>query len=146
MALRALVFDDEEDVRDILTLFLRARGYEVLSFSDPGTFNTRCSCSEGKPCGDILITDNRMPRLTGLELVRRLLRNGCNGVVRNMAVISGHWTGADLREAGRLGCKTFHKPFRMEEIYKWLDECEGRINANSKLIDRPDVSVNCNVA
>ncbi len=127
MSLMVFVFDDEEDIRDVLTLFLQERGYKVKTFSDPLGFNTRCSCSQGERCGDILITDQNMPGLTGLELIKQLIRNGCRGIVRHMAVISGSWTEEALREAKKLGCKILNKPFNIEELYNWLDECEKSI-------------------
>jgi hypothetical protein len=52
-----------------------------------------------------------------------------------IALMSGAWLNSDLQRAKELGCQAFHKPFLLDEIKKWLDDCEKRINRNSVLSD-----------
>lgn len=143
MRLRVFVFDDDEQIRSLLSIILEQRGYEVLSFPDPSYYpidlDAECSCPEGYVCGDILITDNCMPNMTGIEFVQKI-RNCYRGIAQNKAVISAAWAVVDLEQAKRLGCRIFQKPFSIKEITRWLDECEQRIDSNRKLIDLPDVS------
>ena len=137
MKIRALVFEDDESMRELLALLLEKRGYEVMAFSDPTVCNlytrNECPCQRDYACSDIIITDVEMPRMTGLELLEHQARNGCKALPENKAVISGIWTPERREEAERLGCRTFEKPFPLDDLDKWLDECEKRIAPGRKL-------------
>jgi hypothetical protein len=74
-----------------------------------------------------------MPNITGLEFVENQIKKGCK--VKNVALISGAWSESDLEYTQRLGCQPFHKPFTIDEINEWLDECENKINPNRLLSD-----------
>lgn len=65
---RLLVVDDDESVRAMLILVLDRAGYQVDTASDgiEGLAKLRANKY------DLLISDNQMPRLTGLEMVRQL--------------------------------------------------------------------------
>jgi CheY-like chemotaxis protein len=76
-----------------------------------------------------------MPNMTGLEFIEHQKSNGCK--VQNVAVMSGSWTDEEREHAKRLGCRTFKKPFKIDEIKKWLDACEKKLDSNSKLLDLP---------
>jgi hypothetical protein len=73
--------------------------------------------------------------MTGFEFIEHLKSSGCK--VQNIAVISGRCTDENLEYAKSLDCHMFKKPFNFDEIGKWLDECEKRIDPNSKLSDLP---------
>ncbi len=137
MRLRALVFDDNEIVRVLLSTLLRKRGYEVRSFSEPGACalytHADCNCMNDSPCADVLITDVRMPNVSGLEMVEQLLRNGCK--IKNIAFVSGSWTEAEYAKAYELGCKIFQKPFQISEIDAWLEASEKSVQADRVLAE-----------
>jgi DNA-binding NtrC family response regulator len=76
-----------------------------------------------------------MPDMTGFEFIEHQKRNGCK--VQNVAVSSGRWTDEEIEHAKRLGCHIFEKPFKMDEIEKWLDDCEKKFDPNNKLSDLP---------
>jgi len=141
MKLRAFVFEDNDALRDIISSILEGREYEVLSYSEPllcpAYLDRECPCPAGSACGDIFITDNVMPNMTGLEFIENQMRHGCRAIAKNKAVISGAWTDAELERTKRLGCKTFEKPFKTRELLSWLDECEKRIDPNRSLSDLP---------
>jgi len=135
---RAFVLDDEKIIRELLTQVLEDRGYEVLSFPNPGLcplYNEgSCRCTEREACGDIIISDVSMPHVNGLEFVERQKKMGCK--VKNVALMSGAWSATDLGKAKSFGCKVFQKPFSLAEIEKWLDECERKIDPERVLADR----------
>src|ERR1019366_5162871 len=65
---RILVVDDEPDIRRINAMVLHRAGYHVDTAEDGAS-----GWSELKPSRyDVLITDNTMPRVTGLELIKKL--------------------------------------------------------------------------
>ena len=135
---RVIVFEDDETSRQLLTMVLERRGYEVISSSDPTICpiysNLEESCPHEDACGDFLLTDNRMPRMTGLDFVEAQNRRGCKGIVNNKAVISGTWTQLEREKAETLGCKIFCKPYSLAELLEWLDEQEKKIPPDRKLV------------
>jgi hypothetical protein len=47
--------------------------------------------------------------------------------------MSADWNETDLKRAAKLGCKVFHKPFDLEELLEWLDDCREEIDHNRVL-------------
>lgn len=127
--LRAVIFDRVEAVRDMIAVALRDRGYEILSFPEPGicpVYREDLSlCPREQACSDLLITDNQLPKMSGLDFIERQRARGCKGAVRNMAVMAAHWAPQDLERARRLGCKVLKKPFRFRDITAWLDSLKN---------------------
>ena len=102
MKLRAFVFEDNDALRTTISSILEKRGYEVFSYSEPllcPVYLDR-ECPHEHPCMDILITDVRMPNMTGLDFIENQRRYGCKAIVSNKAVISGAWADQEL-ERGR---------------------------------------------
>jgi DNA-binding NtrC family response regulator len=69
--------------------------------------------------------------MSGLEFIEHQKSMGCK--MQKVAVMSGKWTNEALAHANRLGCHTFNKPFKLDEIKKWLDECEKVLDKSNKL-------------
>ena len=67
---RVLCVDDEPTIRDLLALYLRRKNYSVQTASDGLDAWQKISADPGAI--DLVITDNQMPRLDGLGLVRLL--------------------------------------------------------------------------
>jgi len=137
MKARVFVFEDNDTLRSMLCSLLESRGYEVMCFSEPGLcpmyLERGCPCPHDHACADIIITDINMPNVTGLEFLENRIQNGCK--VGNRAVMSGGWTDEELEHAERLGCRIFEKPFKFDELMKWLNECEKKIDPDRKLLD-----------
>ncbi len=135
MALRVLIFEDNDILRSTLKHLLEELGYEVFTFSDPGLCPVYDSVNHNCPldhaCADIIISDVNMPTETGLELIKDRRQKGCKIIYR--ALMSGDWTDSDLNFARELGCRVFHKPFNFEEILQWLDDCGKQIAPDRKL-------------
>jgi DNA-binding response OmpR family regulator len=65
---RILVVDDDQDINQLMTAILIRGGYDVDSAKD-GISGWEALRTTGY---DLLITDNNMPSVTGLELIKRL--------------------------------------------------------------------------
>lgn len=92
-----LVVDDEPSMRLLIEYVLRAKGMKVLVAEGAEEALAIVKGAEVPPC--LVICDVLMPRIDGLELVRRL----CGRLTDpNVIFISGHltdvsWWPADLR-------------------------------------------------
>jgi hypothetical protein len=51
--------------------------------------------------------------------------------------MSANWNETALQEADAFGYHIIKKPFTVNQINNWLDECEKDIEVNRKLIDIP---------
>ena len=124
MKLRVLIIDDEECIRDSLGLYLSEKGYEVKTASDPSIC---IGVKDGfhrsnEPCADVVIVDQWMPVMTGIEFMSRRHEWGCKSAGQHKALMSANLSD-DLKEhAIRLGCQVFEKPVRLDEIEAWLVE------------------------
>ncbi len=136
---RAIVIEDDYSLRTLIDNVLTDRGYEVRDSSGPCLssifLDSKCSCPVGTHCTNIIITDINMPDMTGLEFIEHQKRNECK--VQNIAVMSGGWTDEKIKHAKKLCCHIFEKPFKIDEIEKWLDGCERKSDPHNKLSDLP---------
>src|SRR5271155_5768367 len=71
MADIALV-DDDKNILESVTMFLEQEGYHVRTYSDGAAALTALTTTPP----DLAILDIKMPRMDGLELLRRLRQNG----------------------------------------------------------------------
>lgn len=68
MSKNILVVDDEEHIREIISEFLQAFGYNVITAENGEEALKACS----KTSFDLVITDIRMPKMNGLKLLKAL--------------------------------------------------------------------------
>ena len=106
------VVDDDEAVRDSIAMLLRASGFRARPFGSPLEF-----LADYRPQGpDCLVLDVRMPRLSGLEVQRRLIARGAQIPV---IFISGHGDIPMAVEAVRRGALDFLvKPFADADLLR----------------------------
>lgn len=107
---RILIVDDELAIREVLAQVLVAAGYRVECAPD-GQAAWEALCSENF---DLLVTDHAMPRLSGVELLRRL-RAGQRDLP--VILISGQmpWREADLPALLSPGVAV-EKPFSLVDL------------------------------
>ena len=68
---KILLIDDEEDIRDVMTVALEDAGYRVVAAPDGASGLQRCK--ELSP--QIVITDIRMPGLDGIQVLEYIKEN-----------------------------------------------------------------------
>lgn len=133
---RAILYDDDPSILELLTIFFEDLEYEVIAKNEPvacPVYQDDATCLNRSPCGDIMITDLIMPGMTGLEMLRHQARRGCGIDVRNKAVHSGSLEPGSLEAIGQLGCNFFHKPASLAELGAWVRECESRMDLSLPL-------------
>jgi len=135
MKLRVIILEDNDAIRNLLSLILEERGYEVHSFNSPAIcplqITPDCRCRENQACVDVIISDLDMPGVTGLAFIENQKRKHCK--CRHIALMSGGLTDEVIGQAKKMGCKIFPKPFELSDIIAWLEEIEAGINPNRQL-------------
>ena len=143
---RAIIYDDDAAILDILRQFLVKRGYEVYSYSGPVVCplceGLADSCEKHAPCADVMISDFQMPKMTGIELFQRQAEKGCKLDIKMKPIMSGY-AGEDLASQYKdLGCRFFQKPFSIPALSGWLSEREKHFDLSQQLHDRRTSSRN----
>lgn len=140
MKLRVFVFDLDNSLRDLLTILVRGKGHEVLAFPEPSACplysESDCTCHQEYACGDLMIIDSRMRKMSTIDFIQKQVDHGCKGATQNKLVLST--TGSkeeELQRAVKMGFKLMKKPFILKEISDWIDECGKRIKPNRKLVE-----------
>ena len=134
---RVLIFDDSSGIRSLLWIFFDAKGYEVFTFPNPAScpisHKKTCPCPLEQSCSDIILSDVNMPIKKGIDFLKEQIQKGCK--CKNMALMSGNFANEDIFRAEAMGLKLFKKPFRIEEIGKWVEERKKTIDPSRKLTD-----------
>ena len=133
--MRFLIFDDDADIRNLLQTALSSKGHEVTAFADPTEFpffhENTCPCTLIESCADVLITDIVMPKMEGIDFLKKLKDSGYRPLKNgNVAIISGYLTIHYMNELNNLGIHYFRKPFELSEIYEWVDQCQERLETS----------------
>src|SRR5438093_7652138 len=115
--LHILTVEDEPAVTQLLALVLGGPAAKVTSAADGWEALMKIGAA-AEPF-DVIITDHRMPRVTGLELVRRLRAREFAGKI---IVLSAHLTEENIRAYEELKVDMMlAKPFDVEELRRGID-------------------------
>jgi len=107
---RILVVDDEESMREFLSIMLHREGYQVEAVQDGSQAVERLKAQ----AFDLVITDIQMPRLDGFGVLAHVLERTPETVV---IMITAFSTTEQAVEAMKLGAYDYiTKPFRNDEI------------------------------
>jgi two-component system response regulator AtoC len=117
---RVLVVDDEESLRLVVRTFLRRDGYEV-EVAASGEDALALVESFGP---DVILTDVRMPKMGGLDLLATLKAKGNEATV----IVMSAYGNVDMAlEAMKAGAYDYiQKPFKAEEVILTLRKAEER--------------------
>jgi DNA-binding response OmpR family regulator len=137
MRRRAVIFDDNYSIRFSLSHFFDQRGYEVLTFSEPGLCPLhavrQCPCPGETSCADLIVSDVNMTGENGIDFLEELFAKGCKQ--RQFALMSGNFSESDLMRAASLGCTVFTKPLDMNNFMAWVEKVERAIPTERSLYD-----------
>jgi len=129
---RVLIVDDDPDIVDELSSYLRTKGFLCDTASDglKAIRNIKKTPEIG-----VVVTDIRMPRLDGLEMMRRLRRLE----ERDLAVIvvTGHGGTREANEARTLGAlDVLTKPVSLTQLLTSVKRAAKLVRSRRK--DRRD--------
>src|SRR5262245_52809450 len=108
-----LLVDDEAKIRTLLTKVLSEEGHEVVA--------TECGRTArallGERMFDLLIVDNLMPDMTGLDLIRDLSAATVEAERPQIVMMTAHATVESAIAAMKLGALDYlQKPFEVDEL------------------------------
>jgi DNA-binding NtrC family response regulator len=108
-----LLADDEEKILKRLGRALRDEGHEVVE----ATTIREAQRQLGERSFDLLVIDNLMPDMTGLELIRDMSQSMAAGERPQIVMMTAHGSTQIVREAFKLGVEDFlEKPFEVDEL------------------------------
>ena len=115
--LRILAVDNEPSVTLSLRFVFAEAPYELTCVDNGNTALARLDA--GSDLYDVVIVDEKMPGLTGLELVSAIRQRGINAKI---IVVSAHLSPEIRKAYKRLGVQVmFSKPFNVEQLRAAVD-------------------------
>src|SRR5215510_2581216 len=115
MAIRGsiLLVDDEEKILRALGRALRAAGHEVIETANPRDALRLLA----ERSFDVMLVDNVMPQLSGLDLIREYVSSTPEGERPQILMMTAHATVESAIEAMKLGALDYlQKPFEIDEL------------------------------
>jgi DNA-binding NtrC family response regulator len=111
-----LVADDDEDMRDLMVTTLRNDGYAVVEAKDGGQLLEilRDALEDPRSRPDMLVTDIRMPRLSGLGVLQALQRAHVQMPVIVVTAFADESMHTVARRLGAVG--VLRKPFQIDDF------------------------------
>ncbi|NLN39868.1 MAG: sigma-54-dependent Fis family transcriptional regulator [Smithella sp.] len=132
---RILIVDDELNMRLVLEAMLKKEGYEVACASDG--IEALQTLKSGRTTA--VITDLKMPRMDGMELLERL---GSEYPDLPVIMITAHGTVATAVEALKKGALDYiTKPFELDEIKNVVSKAvkTGNLKKNEFLLPSEEI-------
>jgi len=109
-----LVVEDEVEVRTMIAEYLRRSGYDVTVAADP---NEAIALSRhGEGCPELIVTDVKMPHMTGTEMIMQLRHEWPD---LRVVFMSGY-TEDPLLESEFFTAPILYKPFDLSELTETL--------------------------
>jgi two-component system, LuxR family, response regulator FixJ len=129
------VVDDDPAVRDSLSFSLGAADCEVRTYATAVELLARGAALER----GVIVTDVRMPEMSGLELVVELKQRGINYPV---IVLTGHADVAMAVEAMKAGVVDFlEKPFDESALMRAIENGRQRLSGQSgRQVERDEIN------
>jgi DNA-binding NtrC family response regulator len=108
-----LIVDDEPKIRQALAEALTGEGHEAIATGSP----REALKLVGERPFDLVVVDNLMPELGGLELIREMIAAAGGGERPQMLMMTAHATVESAIEAMKLGALDYlQKPFDIDEF------------------------------
>ena len=121
-----LVVDDEPSIREFLEIFLRREGYRPTLVKD--AYEAIATMSEKS--FDIVLTDLRMPKGSGMDVLKWVTDNEANTLVLMMTAFA---TTENALEAMKGGAYDYIiKPFKVDELKLVLQRTVKRLTLESE--------------
>ena len=128
---RILVVDDAPDTLEVVQRNLQAKGYLVYTAS---AVAEAIRILEQTPV-ELVITDCKMPKVSGLELVKHVRENYANTEVM---MITGYPSIGGAVDAVKMGAEDYlSKPFTDEELYAAVERALNNLRVRRTVAGSP---------
>jgi DNA-binding NtrC family response regulator len=130
--MRILVADDEKIKRVTLAQDLETQGHEVVTAADGVEALEKLLAGHY----DVVVTDLKMPKLDGIELLKRIKRDHVTDA--EVIIMTAYGSIPLAVEAGKLGTFDFlTKPFRNEDVFPLLARIEAARRGTTRSSPEP---------
>jgi PAS domain S-box-containing protein len=120
--LRVLVVDDEDGVRRVVVRTLQRRGHHV----DEAAEGTRALQMLDAAAYDVIVSDLRMPGMSGDELLSRL-RERSGGIEQRLIFLTGDTASPEaVRILAGADVPILPKPAAIAEVVRWVEQVGAR--------------------
>ncbi|MCX8127639.1 MAG: response regulator [Synergistetes bacterium] len=120
---KIIVAEDDSKIQMVIKGALEKEGYEILLAKDG---LEAIKLLQENPDVVSIVTDIAMPRMTGLELVEEIRKNGPNPDIP-ILMLSAHHTKENILKATELGINEFLiKPFSIKDLVIRLNRMLGK--------------------
>ena len=130
---KVLVVDDEPSIREMLQIFLKREGHDV-SVAESGEAGLECV---RKKDFDVIVSDIKMPDMTGIDLLRRVRSEGISG---EFILLTAYATMATAIQALKMGAFDYilKTDNFMEELKRIIDRAleEQRLREENTYLKR----------
>ena len=124
------IVDDDDSMREALTLLLKTVGYATAAFSRPTDFLAKHDPNQA----GCVVLDVRMPEMSGLEVQQQLNRSGS---LLPVILITGHGDIPMAVQAMKDGAFDFlQKPFRDQELIDRINAALKQDAENRETVER----------
>lgn len=126
-----MVVDDEKEIADLIALYLKNSGYNVITFYNP--LEARDYMTKNPP--DLAVLDIMMPELDGLELLKEIRETHYYPIIlltakdQELDIITGLTLGSD---------EYITKPFKLLELVARTNALLRRSKVYEKMNDEQD--------
>jgi DNA-binding NtrC family response regulator len=115
---RIVVAEDDSELRRLLAIKLRKGGYDVIEVGSGERLAQYLLSEGGLGEADLILSDIRMPGLSGMDLLAYLKTRG---EFPPVVLITGFGDWRTHEEAERLGATAvFDKPLDLDELVQWV--------------------------
>ena len=138
---RVFVFEESSKRGEILSRFLKARGYEPVVFSSLSYFTDGPWSMEQKesdqPRNDVAISSVHVPLSAFASFYEPRIRKAWG--IKHIALMRKEWSDDEKKLAVELKVKLFGNPFTRDNLSGWLDEVRHDTDGGNALPGAPDV-------
>ena len=126
-----LLVEDEKDILELFTEYLSSNGFNTISFQNPMEalnyfYQNQSMCS-------LVITDYKMPQISGLELIKKIREKDTNCQIRTIVISAFIKDNLPYDKSYFLTVdKILEKPVYLDRLKKVIQELISTIDIQEK--------------
>ena len=114
-----LIVDDQRDIADLVKMLLQKEGYDVHEFYDP--FMALKYFKENFKYFALVITDVRMPGMSGIELVSKIKEIEQDTIAILVSAFEKDTMDREIKRWNSKIAEKFQKPILLKKLRLWVN-------------------------